>query len=90
MRGRAPPARPAYSRSVSARLGASLAQPRYSHSAFGPGVGPLPARGSASTCARLVRCVSVALRAHVLAWCVRCLGVVRRALGATRSALPRS
>jgi hypothetical protein len=30
------------------------------------------------------------LRARVLAWCTRCLGAARHALGATRSAPPRS
>jgi hypothetical protein len=41
-------------------------------------------------CATRSRRVSAALRARVLAWCARCVGAARLALGAMRSALPRS
>jgi hypothetical protein len=53
--------------------------------AFGLGVAPLPARGAQlGPGVRVARSrrVSAALRALVLAWCARCFGTARRALGA--------
>jgi hypothetical protein len=61
-----------------------------SASAFGPGVAPLPLVARSATCAQLgpdvcaarSRHVSAALHVRVLAWCARCFGTARRALGA--------
>jgi hypothetical protein len=55
--------------------------------AFSPGVAPLPlaarnAQHDPDVCVAHSRHVSVALRAHVLAWCAWCFGTARRALGA--------
>jgi hypothetical protein len=77
------------------RCGPCAAQPR--HGVASARAAAVPLRGEApclrlgpGVCTTRLRRVSAALRALVLAWCVRRLGAVRCAHDATRSALPHS